>query len=207
MAFSFIRQSCVALGTFNIYVIQPKWLVTEGIIDRASVPLITDFNMTRPGLRFKTNEKTTWTIEPHRIIVESTERAFDCGERVAEILHRLVHTPITAVGANANFRCKSSDAFDDLTSFYGEGTPERRIIEKAKVASLAEGPAKKLNLSLRLDLAEARTVVLTLNVHSSIIGDEASVAESAARHFLADIDAAKSEARNVFGDRIEYDAR
>lgn len=103
--FQFHRSSCVVLGTFNIYIVQPKLLAEMGIFpEEWNGSLLGD--LTQPGIRFDSND-SRWTVRPERLAVESKEQSVDCGEPIAKLLTHLKWTPILAVGVNAYFRLPS----------------------------------------------------------------------------------------------------
>ena len=99
--FTFIKSSCVALGSFNIYVIQPQVLTSMGVLE-VDAPLAVAGDLTAPGIRFQTSE-ATWTVRPDRLAVETTSPTIDCGHLVRLVLENLLWTPVMAVGLNYTY--------------------------------------------------------------------------------------------------------
>lgn len=79
MAFTFKKATCVAAGTFNMYVIQPPWLTKIGIVQKGiEVAIGTDLD--EPGFRYiPTRSPFRWFVSPQRIEVETREPEADCG--------------------------------------------------------------------------------------------------------------------------------
>lgn len=102
--FTFESASAVAVGTFNIHIFMPPWLVKCGVVN--DPPSSIEFALTRPGFRIRLDESDTLlTIEPQRIQVSSVQEGFNCGEILGKMLHRLKETPLTAVGVNVAYTC------------------------------------------------------------------------------------------------------
>lgn len=96
----------MVVGTFNITIIQPKWLVESEIISSDS-NFHLQFDVQSPGIRFKLPDLNdqAWNVRPDRLSVSSTEPGTDCGKPISEVLERLPWTPILAVGCNVNLAC------------------------------------------------------------------------------------------------------
>lgn len=100
--FTFESASAVAVGTFNIHIFMPPWLVKCGVV--RTLPNSLEFALSRPGFRVRLDERDTLlTIEPQRIEISSTQEGFNCGEILGKILARLRETPLTAVGVNVAY--------------------------------------------------------------------------------------------------------
>ena len=80
--FAFKKSSCVALGTFNIYVIQPALLADMGVIEPNDQLVRFEGDLTQPGFRFGATHCGNWTVRPERLAVESCDPEFDCGRHV-----------------------------------------------------------------------------------------------------------------------------
>ena len=62
MSFRFTSASCVAVGTFNIYIIQPQWLAQMGVwLKGEKFNLQTD--LSRPGFKFHRSENDPFDYE------------------------------------------------------------------------------------------------------------------------------------------------
>ncbi len=104
MAVRFKMASAVAVGTMNIYVIQPKWLVEVGLLPADSkIRMESDLN--RPGFRYTTEESSLkWDVRPERLMIHSESAYTDCGTVLADVLGKLPWTPLLAVGFNFEFQ-------------------------------------------------------------------------------------------------------
>ena len=105
MDFTFKHSSCVAVGTFNIYIVQPKLLAEMGVFETERPALISG-DLTRPGIRFEVNN-AVWTVRPDRLSVESKAPNVDCGLFVERTLAALCWTQIMGVGVNSVFTSPS----------------------------------------------------------------------------------------------------
>ncbi len=110
MALQFKKASCVAVGAFNIYIVQPQWLATKELIPRG-MEVIIESKMDEPGFRFYSAElKHRWIVTPTRIAIETDDAAENCGELVAKLLRCLPETPLVAVGNNVHYQAAGADA-------------------------------------------------------------------------------------------------
>lgn len=109
MAFQFSKANAVAVGSFNVYIIQPKWLAEIGLMAKGvKVRMETDFN--RPGLRFSSEDSPfSWHIRPDRITLDTEDSSADCGSKLADVLEKLPWTPLLAVGMNTEFKGEVAD--------------------------------------------------------------------------------------------------
>lgn len=98
--FRFKSKSSVAIGTFNIYVIQPQSLAEMGVFENKSDgQILVSGDLTRPGIRFQAAE-SVWVVRPDRLSIESTNHHVNCGELLQRTLKALCWTPVVAIGAN-----------------------------------------------------------------------------------------------------------
>src|SRR5262245_44993370 len=101
MKFRFLKASCVAVGAFNVYIVQPQWLVAKNLLPR-ELEVVIESKMDEPGFRFYSNQlKVRWMVTPTRIVIETEDHTEDCGQVMAELLRCLPETPLVAVGNNA----------------------------------------------------------------------------------------------------------
>jgi hypothetical protein len=102
MAFRFIKASCVAVGAFNIYIVQPQWLTSKGLIPPGDVGL--EAKLDEPGFRFRSSQqRIQWLITPSRVALETEDQEEDCGAVMAQLLKFLPETPLAAIGNNAHY--------------------------------------------------------------------------------------------------------
>jgi hypothetical protein len=98
----------VALGTFNIYIIQPAWLKAVGLIDDSIEQIVLESDFRRPGFRMQL-PTLTWYVEPTRIMLETSHPQTDCGVAMSTIINKLPFTPLHAVGVNASYEALLQD--------------------------------------------------------------------------------------------------
>src|SRR5262249_28353687 len=104
MAFRFLKASCVAVGAFNVYIVQPNWLSAKGIFLQG-VEVAIEAKLDEPGFRFSSPRlKVCWFVTPTRIVIEAEDENEDCGKSMATLLAWLPETPLSAIGNNAYFR-------------------------------------------------------------------------------------------------------
>ena len=208
MKFHFEKSSCVALGTFNIYIIQPSLLSQMGALNDEIGGFFGDF--TQPGWRFAADQ-AAWVVRPERLAVESTDPHFDCGSRVSKVLKALQWTPVVAVGTNMVFR---SDARHEselpphfrLPQFDGD------VLTGRSCELVLKDGDREFHISLKSDGANLK---LLLNIHANFIessndgkinknvrNDEAC---KACDRFIQDrIDAVK-RAESILGGELSWD--
>ena len=177
MPFRFDSANAVAVGTFNMYIVQPSWLAELGIIPKG-IPVTISVKGDEPGLRFDSPKlPTIWVISPTRIEVSTKDYREDCGERLARVLHSLPWTPLKAVGTNAFFKAATNDpdvkvAGSCFDSFNPQ-CPEEYMIEQRGIAFGVKHEEHHLNMQLTI-LTDR--VDLDANAHTEI--DRTGVAGS-----------------------------
>lgn len=97
----------VAVGPFNPHIITPDWLVDEKVAagrpdDYDSFPSFGDDD----GFVLGGFE---WEVSLSRLAVTSREPGGDCGAKAAEVMGKLQHTPVRAVGNNFVFTCSPAE--------------------------------------------------------------------------------------------------
>lgn len=167
MGFRFKNSSCVVIGTFNIYIIQPKLLFEMGLIEKdCKVKLQSDFS--QPGIRFETNH-LTWHVRPERVSVETTDPKIDCGQPLVKLLDNLLWTPTMAVGVN--------------TVFYGDSETEKFLPSNFRLPTVSgfepaqrtchvsthrDGRTLNLQLAHNQETEGPAGIELNLNVHTAL---------------------------------------
>jgi len=135
----------VVVGRFNPYIINPPWLCRMGICKakeaegevRVEIPggrAVFHFQM--DGLR--------WQVTDACLMVSTDSVGRPPGERVAQIIEKLPHTPISAVGHNIHYHC-------DIEAWKG-GLP--RIGDLDSRGVVAFGKPRQLSWSCALELAD-----------------------------------------------------
>jgi len=158
--FFFKHSSCVAVGTFNIYILQPRLLADMGVFELDKErPTLVSGDLSQPGVRFDAAD-CVWTVRPDRLAVESKIPSVDCGSLVAKTLGALCWTPIMGVGINASFTSKSKDVLPDSLRLPSHPDATQRTIHLAV-------PADGSTLNMQLSRAED-TMELSLNNHTEV---------------------------------------
>jgi hypothetical protein len=161
--FRFHRASCVVVGTFNTYVIQPPLLTEMGVLrDGQTAELLFDF--TQPGMRFRIDD-VTWTIRPERLAIESTNSRKDCGCDASLVLQKLCWTPIRAVGTNIVFATDVASEHELPQTFrlpaLADGFPTQQRSAHLAVCE------NELLVNIQLAASEGK-LELSLNVHTDL---------------------------------------
>jgi hypothetical protein len=164
VAFRFKKATCVATGTFNMYVIQPAWLTKIGIFQKG-IEVTIGTQMDEPGFRFiPFKSPFRWFVTPQRIEVETREPEADCGSQVATVLEALPWTPLVALGNNAIFTAPLDD-LDGLREEFRRSPqpPEGWSMKQWSVHfSLSrDGAVTNLQLSITLEELELSVNVQT----------------------------------------------
>lgn len=208
----FSKASCVVVGTFNIYVVQPSLLKALGILTGAELPLRIEANFTQPGFRY-TSPSLSWIVRPDQVIVETTDPQKDCGTDVATVLGALQWTPVTAIGSNAEYTShdlSGSELAELLESFRSRWIRGGHDIEQ--VTFHASVRREKHIFNLQVAQVENRFEV-ACNVHTEIKGKDVSGAsefcQSIAANFMGQRQEAGALIREMFSIEVsdEPDSR
>ena len=160
MKFLFRQSSCVAVGTFNIYIVQPKLLCEMGVLEDRPRPIVVAGDLAQPGIRFDADD-SKWTVRPDRLAVESTAAHVDCGGFVGSTLAALRWTPIMAIGINAVYRSENDEA--ELISKLK--LPHCEIASQRGIYLAVPGPKRVDHLNIHVVKNEDK-LELTLNLHT-----------------------------------------
>lgn len=168
MGFRFQSSSCVVVGTFNIYIIQPKLLLEMGVIPTdCKVKLQSDFS--HPGIRFELGD-VRWNVRPERLAVESKNPEIDCGIAIGRLLEQLVWTPTMAVGVNTVFLGDAETEQQLPEHFKLPTTAKFETVQRTCHVSCRSGDSV-LNLQLNYNAGKEGAqpaVQLMLNVHTNL---------------------------------------
>ncbi|QDT83657.1 hypothetical protein [Gimesia chilikensis] len=203
--FKFKKSSCVVVGTFNTYIIQPHWLSEVGIFPSgATVEILTDIR--NPGIRFSLseqpeNDNRIWNVRPDRLSVESTTLGVDCGEPIARVLEELQWTPIDAVGCNIIFD-SHIDHYDKISHLFNdsENIEGYKTIQRAWHRTLAS-ETRQFNIHITV---EDEKILLTLNSNTDAktlgsIRESNSKAQLACKEFKQQTEEVHKIAQTLFG--------
>ena len=208
MAFQFEKASCVVVGTFNMYILHPQWLMKREIIDTDAEVAI-ETNLTRPGFRFRfPKEGVVWTVMPSRLAVESEDPKIDCGTPIARVLQALPETPLFALGGNVHYRADLSE-LENLTAairdFPRVDPPAKgqSVTQRTFHTAVKRNEHETLNLQL---IIKEDDIELACNVHNEL-GDRENANEpavAAAGKFFDDLAEAETLARHTLGALIDH---
>lgn len=182
MAFRFKRADCIAVGTFNSYIIQPAWLAKVGIIP-TEIPVQIYSKLDEPGFRFTSPKlPTRWVVTPTRVQVETDDADQDCGEAVAKVLERLPWTPLVALGCNTLYQA-SLDELGQIPVFtaLNPKAPEGFDLAQRTVHYAMKRGETVFNLQLA---ATEDELELSVNVHTGLRARESEYAQQSARRFF-----------------------
>lgn len=103
MKLVFHKATCVTVGAFNMYIIQPAWMARKGLFANDAEVSI-ESKLDEPGFRYQMEGSgLRWVVTPTRIIVETEDESQDCGFPIAQLLRLLPETPVSAVGNTSVF--------------------------------------------------------------------------------------------------------
>jgi len=211
VSFQFKSAAAVAVGTFNIYIVQPHWLAEIGLLkEHSQLRMEADFN--RPGFRFRVDgAQIRWNVRPDRLMLETQSADEDCGEPLATVLKVLEWTPLLGVGTNLEFeaepailsrlscplpKCEAPDGFE--------------VGQRTWHISVIRGP-HQFNFQLALqaadDPAAAPAVGLSINVHTDTSKENghqrsSALGQSACKLFRPHCDEALALASDFLGVEI-----
>lgn len=204
MAFQFKSASCVAIGTFNIYIIQPPWLAHIGMLpDGAEVDIET--NLSRPGFRLSSPSLgANWLVYPNRFAIETTAATCNCGETMAKVLEALPWTPLVAIGSNVLYEADSSelDALPDIGSYPSADVPGDYVLRQRSWHMGVRRDEHVFNLQLSVQEA---AVKISSNVHTDLKNRDSKFAQQVAQRFFEHRAESVALIQRLFGARIEHD--
>ncbi|MCX7011156.1 MAG: hypothetical protein NTW86_01080 [Candidatus Sumerlaeota bacterium] len=177
-----VKLNCVAAGTLNMYIIEPKWLASHGITSEWGEAHL-HIGLDAPLMRYRFQKsKMSWEVSPSRLTIESEDPKDDCGKPMAQVLEALSNTPLLAVGCNFHF---SVDAlyFEECGSF--AAYPSLNLPQKYKLVSKAYRFTmmyRKHSYSFELTQAEEK-VILAVNVQADVRKHGLEFAQKTAKGF------------------------
>lgn len=170
------QAQTVVIGAFNPYVITPAWLVKYGICTRDEeinvrmVPL-------GEGAAFEFGQ-VHWQVDGQRLSVSSSDRNIDCGNLVSQVLSRLPHTPVQAVGHNFQFTATKIDWGERPEPRLGsKGLDDLEGVEQVRWSGIFRKGDARLEITLAY---ESGLVAVLSNFHRNMnleLSSEASTPE------------------------------
>lgn len=201
--FGFVKTTAVAVGAFNTQIIHPEWLQEVEILPKGSETEV-QINFQQPGIRLvPEGNRGVWTIRPDKLIIESTERDYNPGLLISQILRLLPWTPVSAVGLNYIFEGERlSDEIVGKLCFPGGGSVTDYNIEQRSWHITLKPLNSKAVRNVQLSVTDKLSRI-AVNFHRDaspatkeatwdFFGDHASNLEEAARL-----------SRNLFGFNLK----
>ena len=201
MPFRLKRSACVVIGTFNIYIVQPRWLARMGIIPKG-VPVTITTKMDEPGFRFTSSKiPCAWLVTPGRIEVSTEDPTVDCGEAASKVLKNLPWTPVTAIGHNSIYTAAVTE-LELLQCFQGVyPQPEGyECVRRTVHFGLKQGD-QVFNVQAAVTPEE---IELATNSHTDLGERDNEFAHQTAAQFLEHRRKAECLARDLFKVSIEH---
>jgi len=198
------QSSCVVAGSWNPAILQPAWMVKQGILPNGGgkIELAAPIGQPTPMplVARYTLADLSWVAQPMSLEVQPAAEGANPGLFVASVLEKLSHTPIRAVGNNFNFD-PGTAGVKLLDVFHCAGWDRLR--------GSAEEVGSRVGVRLSHDTGVVNVTVvssatavteLQFNFHREMV--EVSEAIEAARKWADDSNAAKAlAARIVEGSR------
>lgn len=193
-----------------MYILHPQWLVKHEIIE-AGTDVGIETNLTQPGFRFRfPDRKAIWNVTPNRLVIESSDPDFDCGDAIARVLRILPETPLFGLGNNVHYQADLSEmgqlapAIRDYPRTAAL-EPDQSVAQRTFHVAVKRTKHETVNLQVSLKEEE---IELACNVHNDVgkhdEPNEAAVA--AAKCFFDHRDECKTLAQHFFGTSIDHDS-
>ena len=198
MRLKLIRSNCICLGSFNIYIVQPKWLADQGIIPR-SIEVAIEANLEEPGFRFSSPALSSrWMLHPSRLAIETDDPREDCGAFMGKVLERLPYTPLIALGKNFDYLAEETSP-DELKWFEDDSSLSLPRSFKRKASSRGWSFQKGSHLFNLNVVRDDKGTWFRMNIHTELRGREIESALESANLFKKHRTASKGLMNRMFG--------
>ncbi|MBN2476069.1 MAG: hypothetical protein JXB62_15770 [Pirellulales bacterium] len=94
----------VVVGRFNPYIVTPQWLHKEGMCQSESAEVAIGWSPSGPSVFSFSLDDFRWQVSDSRLMVSANTAGLDPAERVARVVEKLPHTPVSALGHNFHYR-------------------------------------------------------------------------------------------------------
>ncbi|MBW3598178.1 MAG: hypothetical protein KY475_13020 [Planctomycetes bacterium] len=202
MPFRFNGASCIAVGTFNIYIIQPAWLRKVGLLENVEGVAL-EADLTEPGFRMQLPD-LTWRVEPTRIVLETKGDCARCGQTMYAIFDKLPWTPLKAIGINSRHEAPAEE-LDEFIHRFPHPASASPINDGYAIAQKTWHAAfrkDKQQFNLQLSVND-EVAALTTNVHTELRNESIETAKEIAENFEVFQSLAVKMAINVFSLDIQ----
>jgi hypothetical protein len=203
--FTLKTANCITLGTFNIYVIQPRWLKDVGLLPAEVEGVMLEADFTEPGIRMKLPD-VTWRVEPVRITVEATRASVDCGQKMRVIFDKLPWTPIKAMGINAIYEAPLEE-FSDYADRWVHPARKAELPPECTLHSRTWHTAVSIShhtLNLQVTIEDDR-IQIASNIHTDLRYASSEFAAQVASEYHRLQKKAASLIHNVYDLSVPYD--
>lgn len=185
--------SCVALGRFNPAILNPPWLVSQGILPDGETEISQPLGSAT--LQFR-SAGYMWQASLNRLDVHAEDAHADPGAFMAQVLEKLPHTPLRGIGNNFAVAIPAGagkNLFPLVTCSLGDllATPEHELL--AISATLALSHEKEAIIKITLDAEQGDVSGISFNFHRDCVSAAAGI--EAAMKWSAD----REEARRLLG--------
>jgi hypothetical protein len=192
-----------------MYILHPQWLTKRKIVEEGTEVVI-ETNLSQPGFRFQFPKlRSTWSIAPARVAVESKDPGMDCGQVVASVLRALPETPLVALGNNVVYQADAGELATlsaAIREFPRQEGPDEgeTVLQRTFHVGVKCGDHALVNLQISI---KEDALELACNVHTGLenLPDANALAITAAEKFFEDRTRSKSLAEHFFGASIHDD--
>ena len=191
----------VIVGHFNPWIIQPIWLAEQGLVDAEAEVVHVAFQPIATGvLQFQTGS-FHWKVSQDRLIVQS-DALVNTAAPIIDIIDRLPHTPVSAVGNNFNY-LTTAPAWDGGHPVLGNVSADQLaavgdIVSQSWQVELALRQGVVAKILVRID---ATNVIVSFNFHRSINAPD--LAKAALRNFDDDYQTSRRLLVDVLAVEVE----
>lgn len=190
----------VVVGHFNPWIIQPSWLAAQGMLTADEVHVAFQPYSSSGLLQFRMGDYH-WKVSQDRLIVHSDPMR-NTARPILEIIQRLPHTPLVAIGNNFSYVTTVADWQAGTPSLgrISEGDLEQlgELVSQTWESELALRNAAVLKTTIRLD---STNVIINLNFNR--ITNTTEAARAALRNFDSDSEASRQFVTELLGETIE----
>jgi hypothetical protein len=198
------QRTCVAVGRFNPAILVPDWIVKQKILPKGQFEMLAQMG-SNPAAGSSTVAFTMcglqWRATLARLDVTAEVEGADPGEFVAEVLTRLEHTPLRAVGSNFEFTLTDPDGPSKLYALADFGLLKR--LESAAGSPALSGMSVAAysheDAVARVSLSFERSEVVSIDFNFNRDSLTAKDAAAAARRWSSDKAAAHKVLQSLIG--------
>lgn len=203
MPFEFKQASCVAVGTFNIYIFRPDWVGEfEDCPEKSEVSFDADFS--QPGFKLASDQfGSEWIVRPDRLLLQPRTSENNSGRTLAAVIRKLPFTPLRAVGSNVSFESDVSELRGlSVSALEPISAPDPYEVSQRTWHMAARKGDEVFNLQLSVQDEKA---LLSANVHTDVKGKAAGFAAEAAERFLEHRRESVALFESILGAKISHE--